>query len=151
MLAYHGWCCRIDASAISQKIPLRYVLIIWIKIRLRYIFITEMEMEVTFDSTSTSARVIELIISRNHYRDVIMSTMASQITSLPIVYPTVYSGADQRRHQSSASLASVWGIHRWPVNYPHKGPVMRKCFHLMTSSWTSDLLAAFRNQKITIV
>ena len=48
--------------------------------------------------------------------------------------PTVYSGADQRKHQSSASLAFVWGIHRSPVNFPHKGPVTRKLFPLMTSS-----------------
>ena len=47
-----------------------------------------------------------------HYIDVIMTTMASQITSLTVVYSTVYSGADQRKHQSSASLAFVWGIHR---------------------------------------
>ena len=47
-----------------------------------------------------------------HYIDVIMTTMASQITSLTIVYSTVYSDADQRKHQSSASLAFVWGIHR---------------------------------------
>ena len=52
--------------------------------------------------------------------------MASQITSLTTVYSTVYSGADQRKHQSSASLAFVWGIHRWPVNSPHKCPVTRK-------------------------
>ena len=52
-----------------------------------------------------------------------MSAMASQITSLTIVYSTVYTGADQRKHQSSASLAFVRGIHRWPVNSPHKGPV----------------------------
>ena len=39
-----------------------------------------------------------------------------------------YSGADQRKHQSSASLAFVRGIHRWPVNSPHKGPVTRKMF-----------------------
>ena len=51
----------------------------------------------------------------DHYGDVIMSAMASQITSLTIVYLTVYWGADQRRHQSSASLAFVRGIHRWPV------------------------------------
>ena len=57
-----------------------------------------------------------------------MGVMASQITSLTIVYLTVYSGADQRKRQSSASLAFVWGIHRWPVNYPHKGPVTRKIF-----------------------
>ena len=55
-----------------------------------------------------------------------MSAMASQITSLTIVYSTVYSGADQRKHQSSASLAFMRGIHRWPVNSPHKGPVTRK-------------------------
>ena len=57
-----------------------------------------------------------------------MGTMASQITSLIIVYSTVYSGADQRKHQSSASLASVRGIHRGPVNSPHKWPVTRKMF-----------------------
>ena len=45
-----------------------------------------------------------------HYSDVIMGTMASQIPSLTIVYSTVYSGADQRKHQSPASLAFVWGI-----------------------------------------
>ena len=37
--------------------------------------------------------------------DVIMSAIASQITSLTIGYSTVYSGADQSKHQSSASLA----------------------------------------------
>ena len=63
-----------------------------------------------------------------HYNDVIMGMMVSQITSPTIVYPTVYSGADQREHQSSASLAFVRGIHRWPVNSPHKGPVKRKIF-----------------------
>ena len=50
--------------------------------------------------------------ARYHYTDVIMTTMASQITSLAVVYSTVYSDADQRKHQSSASLAFVWGIHR---------------------------------------
>ena len=50
-----------------------------------------------------------------HYNDVIMSVMASQITNLVIVHSTVYSGADQRKHQSSASLAFVWEIHRWPA------------------------------------
>ena len=67
----------------------------------------------------------------------IRSTMASQITSLTIVYATVHSGADQRKHQSSASLAFVRGIHRWPVNSPHKGQWRGKCFHLVTSSWTT--------------
>ena len=54
-----------------------------------------------------------------------MGAMASQATSLTIVYLTVYSGTEQRKHQSSASLAFVRGIHRWP---PHKGPVTQKMF-----------------------
>ena len=66
--------------------------------------------------------------SHFHYDDVIMSTIASQITSLTTVYSTIYSGADQSKHQSSASLAFVWGIHRGPVNSPHKWPVTRKMF-----------------------
>ena len=64
-----------------------------------------------------------------------MRAIASQITSLTIVYP----GADQRKHQSSALLTFVWGIHRKRVNSPHKWPVTRKCFHLMTSSCASRL------------
>ena len=63
-----------------------------------------------------------------HYNDVIMSVMASQITSLTIAYSTVCSGADHRKHQRSSLLAFVRGIHRWPVNSPHKGPVTRKLF-----------------------
>ena len=55
-----------------------------------------------------------------------MGAMASQITSLTIVYSSVHSGTDQIKHQSSASLAFVQGIHRWPVNSPHKGPVTWK-------------------------
>ena len=63
-----------------------------------------------------------------HYFDVKMGLVASQITSLTIVYSSVYSDADQRKHQCSASLAFVWGIHRGPVNSPHKWPVTRKMF-----------------------
>ena len=64
----------------------------------------------------------------SHYGDVIMGAIASQITSLTIVYSIVYSDADQRKHQSSASLAFVRGIHRGPVNSPHKWPVTPKMF-----------------------
>ena len=63
-----------------------------------------------------------------HYNDVIMEAIASQMTSVTIVYSIVYSDADQRKHQSSASLAFVRGIHRGPVNSPHKWPVTRKMF-----------------------
>ena len=57
-----------------------------------------------------------------------MGAIESQITSLTIVYSMVISGADQRTHESSASLAFVRGIHRGPVNSPHKWPVRRKVF-----------------------
>ena len=70
-----------------------------------------------------------------HYADVIMTKMASQITSLTVVYSTVYSDADQIKYQSSASLAFVWGIHRDRWIPRTKGQLRGKCFHLMTSSW----------------
>ena len=57
-----------------------------------------------------------------------MGVIASQITSLTIVYSTIYSDADQRKHQSSASLSFVRGIHRGPVNSPDQWPVTRKMF-----------------------
>ena len=76
-------------------------------------------------SRRTRSSISYKVNTMTHYDDIIMSTMTLQITSLPIVYSTVYSGADQRKHQSSASLAFVRGIHRSPVNSPHKvkGPV----------------------------
>ena len=70
----------------------------------------------------------EVITRRYHYNYVIIGTIASQITSLTIVYSTIYSGGDQRKHQSSASLAFVQRIHREPVNSPHKWSVTRKMF-----------------------
>ena len=82
--------------------------------------------------------IFSLQIQLNHYSDVIISAMASEITSITIVYSILYSGADQRKHRSSASLASVKGIHRSPVNSPHKG----KCFYLKTSacpSWINGI------------
>ena len=59
------------------------------------------------------------------YSDVIMGAMASQITRLTIVYATDYSGGDQRKYQSFASLDLR---HRWPVNSQRKWPVTRKMF-----------------------
>ena len=75
-----------------------------------------------------------------HYCDVIIGAAASQITSLTIVYSIDYSDADQWKHQSSASLAFVRGIHRGPVNSPHKGPVTRKMFPMddVIMTWTND-------------
>ena len=72
-----------------------------------------------------------------------MGAMASQITSPTIVYLAIYSGADQRKDQSSAPLAFVWGIHWWPENSPHKWPVTRKMFPfvdvIMLAAKTSDV------------
>ena len=68
---------------------------------------------------------LQTVICAAHYNDVIMGAIASQITSLTIVFSTVYLGTDQRKHQSSASLAFVRGIHRSPVNSPHKWRVTR--------------------------
>ena len=68
-----------------------------------------------------------------------MGAMASQITSLPIVYSTVYSGRD---HQSSASRAFVREIYQWALNSPHKRPVTRKKFPfdvvMMWCTWTKQ-------------
>ena len=66
--------------------------------------------------------------NKAHYSDFVMSAMASQITCVSIVCSTVCSGADQRKHQSTASLAFVSGIHRWPLDSHHKGPVTWKMF-----------------------
>ena len=76
----------------------------------------------------TPYSLIWLIQNRKHCNNVIMGAIAYQITSPTIVYSTVYSDADERKHQSSASLAFLRGIHRWPVNSPHKWPVTRKMF-----------------------
>ena len=72
-----------------------------------------------------------------HYGDVIMGAIASQIISLTIDYSTVHSDADQRKHQSSASLAFVRRIH---LNSPHKWLVTRKMFPFDdVISWKSFL------------
>ena len=63
-----------------------------------------------------------------HYGDVKMGAKASQLTSLTIVYSIVYSDEDQREYHSPASLAFVRGIHRGPVNSPHKWTVTREMF-----------------------
>ena len=79
-----------------------------------------------------------------HYSDIIMGMMASQITSPTIVNSTVYLGADQRKQQSSVSLAFVQGTHRWPVNSPHKGPVTQKMFPF------DDVIISYSTDNITV-
>ena len=87
-----------------------------------------------------------------HYSNVIMSGMASQITGIWTVRLAVCSGAHRRKYQSSASLAFARGIHRWPVDSPHKGPVTWNTFSfddvIMNASqpmhwlWDSDHIFA---------
>ena len=76
-------------------------------------------------SICSTQSISELLV---HYNDVIMSAIPSHMTRLTIVHSIVYSDADQRKHQSCASLAFVRGIHRGPVNSPHKWPVTRNMF-----------------------
>ena len=94
---------------------------------------------------------------REQYTDVMTIAMASQITGVSIVYSTVCSGTDQRKHQSSASLAFERVVHRWPMNSTHKGPVTRKklqcddvivfhIFYLMMSSLI-DCLSRLTSKK----
>ena len=81
--------------------------------------------QISSNSTSHSNPCQLRCFGTYHYSDVILSLMSSKLIGVSIIYPTVCSGADQRKHQSSASLAFVRGIHWWPVNSPHKGPVTR--------------------------
>ena len=86
--------------------------------------------------------------------DFIMSATASQITDISVVYSTICSGVDQRKHQGSASLTFESGIHRWPVDSPHKGSVTRKCIYLMTSSclwlwWIISKASCYLNHAIS--
>ena len=112
-----GENCRPFVDDVVKIICLTENCWIWTQISLRHLFRQWLGAE-------------QAIIWNNkwHYGDVIMGAIASQITSLTIVYSTVYSDSDQRKHQSSASLAFVRGIHRGPVNSPHKGPVTRNFF-----------------------
>ena len=90
--------------------------------------------------------------------DIIMSGIASQITGVTIVCPTVGSGTDQRKHQSPMSLAFVRGIRRSPVNSPYKRPVTRKTFpygdvimwlsfHYKDDTWITKLMLMMMNHK----
>ena len=111
---------QIFSSKFSYEVFLQYTILEWILWGARETLNCMHGHVVSFNQ-------IYGIITQD-YSYAIMSAMASQITRLTIVYSTVYSGADQRKHQSSASLAFVRGIHRRPVNSPHKGPVTRKRF-----------------------
>ena len=102
-----------------------------------HVFCHQYDCDVASEATLKTADKIHRL-ELLHYSDFIISAMASQITSLTIVYSAVCSGVDQRKHQSSASLAFVRGIHshRWIPRT--KGQLLGKCFYLMTSPWGVD-------------
>ena len=108
-------------------------------IYIHYIFIFVMLIFVLRQGNITKKGTEKLSCPMHHYCDVIMGAIASEITSHDIVYSTVYSGADQRKHQSFASLAFERGTHR--------GPVTRKMFHLMTSSWLDLSMFSLRQHR----
>ena len=171
------WMLKVDSSSeflLQQLLILRndtsrwfikHTFRVWSKLQF-CIFVIFFSI-VTFYTVFVVASKIQLITFYcsllewlEHYRNVIMSVMASQIISLTIVYWIVYSGTDQRKHQSSASLAFVGGIHRWPVNTPHKGPVTRSMFPFddvvmiqhTDVSWTSwEMILDFGHRLIFLI
>ena len=121
----------------SIKNPIARSCILW---QIRF---ETLEFVTVWKVTKMFSCMLLFLIENHHCDDVMMTTMAAQITSLTVVYPIVYSDANQRKHQSSASLAFVRGIHRWPVNSPHKLPVTLKVFpfddvimHLVCKTFT---------------
>ena len=116
---------------------LLYKLQILNKIRCSSVYIKALNKRENWLETHQSSK------QESHYTDATMSAIASQITSLTIVYSTVYSDADQRKHQSSASLVFVWGIQRGPVKSPHKWPVTRKMFPFDDVIMIWDLIITF--------
>ena len=119
----HWHCGNLTIAPVPAKQPW------WIWINTSCEFIMNDCITTTKQSTTKPcAYFLGYTVSLEHYDDVIMTMLASRITSLTVVYSIVYSGVNQRKHQSSASLAFVREIHRGPVNFPHKWPVTRKMF-----------------------
>ena len=108
----------------------RFNLCFWVKSKTRSIPYLQID-GLMQDCSISSVLAVKTL---SHYRDIIISMMASQITGILLDQSTVFSGADQRKHQSSASLAFVKVIHWWLVNSLHKGPVTQKMFHMIMSS-----------------
>ena len=102
---------------------------------------------INFISTSCPLYVITLF-----YSITVTSKWASQMPSRTIVYSIVHSGADERKQQSSASLAFLRGIHRPPMNSPHKWPVTRNMFPfddvIMQQSLLSQVTSGSKNHSV---
>ena len=95
-----------------------------------------------YSNYSTFWEVLYVVNVIVHHNDVLMGAIASQITSLTIVFSVIYLDTDQRKHQSSASLAFVWGIHRGR-------PVTRKMFPF--DDVITTLMLQERNQRNNVI
>ena len=125
------WCYVINVCVVIRKSAIQSSLII----AREHVILSTKQSSISVQVMLVYGRLCDDEASplrwRHNERD---SAIASQITSPTIVYSAVYSDADQRKHQSSASLAFVWGIHRDRWIPRTKGQLRGKCFHLMTSS-----------------
>ena len=112
-----------------KKVNLNMLSAKWQLFQWRYSLGTEIPLQWCYNvHDSVSNHRCDMAFIEPMHRNKPNITYLSQITSLMIVYSAVYSGEDQRKHQSSTSLAFVWGIHRWLVNFLHKCTVTRKMF-----------------------
>ena len=109
------WKMQVHSGKVKYNV-LRDNIKVWIWLLCHYLSICE--LKATSHESLGKHPLFSIISNELHYIDVVMGTMASQITSLTIVYSTVYAGADQRNHQSSAALAFVRGIHRGTGEFP---------------------------------
>ena len=102
--------CSCDINTIWNKFFYNHICLIgWCRLYCSLWWCNQLRPRNTIWSRRTRSQSVKIMA---HYDDVIMATMASQITSLTVVYSTVYSDADKKKLQSSASLAFVWGIQR---------------------------------------
>ena len=122
VMKWKGWVCNTHALSLSSFIRDIYILKIYMMI------LTSPNLCSLKKIHRFTGKGIPIINLRRSSKSLQWRHNASQITSLTIVYSTVYSDADQRKHESSASLPFVWGVHRGPVNSQHKWPVTRKMF-----------------------
>ena len=140
------WCQSVIKNVIYICFLTVVAHIVILSIHFYKYFLKRMSRRPNHHRNQCCPTINEILWNSFHYADVTMIEMASQITSLTIVYSTVYSDADHRKHQSSASLAFVRGIHRGRWIPRTNGQLRGICFHLMTSSCHGDVYLNISHQ-----
>ena len=147
-----GDVCIIIACQAGQRLNCKLSFWLWKSVYHPHLFSQVIDLNITYPSEAVlwikrCGSYVQILMKKLHqacfgscgnYFDVVTCISSDStlqwrhdghdgvsITNLSIVCTAVCSGAVQRKHQCSASLAFVRGIHRWPVNSPHKGPVTR--------------------------